>query len=222
MFDMGWSELLVVGVVALIVVGPKDLPILFRKVGQFVGKAKGMAREFSNAMNDAADDTGMREISSGLNKSLKAATNPLGSAMDGVKSATKSLTDIDPNSETGKMAAKRAEDVKKIQAATARAGAERKQREAAEALAHAEAAEAKLSTGTPQIEASPATEPNAEPTAKTSPVKKPPAARKAAAPKAASVSKAATEKAPAKKPAARKTAAKKTAAEKPAAKKSDS
>ncbi|MGR3509895.1 MAG: Sec-independent protein translocase protein TatB [Sulfitobacter sp.] len=222
MFDMGWSELLVVGVVALIVVGPKDLPILFRKVGQFVGKAKGMAREFSNAMNDAADDTGMREISSGLNKSLKAATNPLGSAMDGVKSATESLTDIDPNSETGKMAAKRAEDVKKIQAATARAGAERKQREAAEALAHAEAAEAKLTTGTPQIEASPATEPNAEPTAKTSPVKKPPAARKAAAPKAASVSKAATEKAPAKKPAARKTAAKKTAAEKPAAKKSDS
>ena len=222
MFDMGWSELLVVGVVALIVVGPKDLPILFRKVGQFVGKAKGMAREFSNAMNDAADDTGMREISSGLNKSLKAATNPLGSAMDGVKSATKSLTDIDPNSETGKMAAKRAEDVKKIQAATARAGAERKQREAAEALAHAEAAEAKLTTGTPQIEASPATEPNAEPTAKTSPVKKPPAARKAAAPKAASVSKAATEKAPAKKPGARKTAAKKTAAEKPAAKKSDS
>ena len=217
MFDMGWSELLVVGVVALIVVGPKDLPILFRKVGQFVGKAKGMAREFSNAMNDAADDTGMREISSGLNKSLKAATNPLGSAMDGVKSATKSLTDIDPNSETGKMAAKRAEDVKKIQAATARAGAERKQREAAEALAHAEAAEAKLTTGTPQIEASPATEPNAEPTAKTSPVKKPPAARKAAAPKAASVSKAATEKAPAKKPAARKTAAKK-----PAATKSDS
>ena len=183
--------MLVVGVVALIVVGPKDLPILFRKVGQFVGKAKGMAREFSNAMNDAADDTGMREISSGLNKSLKAATNPLGSAMDGVKSATKSLTDIDPNSETGKMAAKRAEDVKKIQAATARAGAERKQREAAEALAHAEAAEAKLTTGTPQIEASPATEPNAEPTAKTSPVKKPPAARKAAAPKAASVSKAA-------------------------------
>ncbi len=222
MFDMGWSELLVVGVVALIVVGPKDLPILFRKVGQFVGKAKGMAREFSNAMNDAADDTGMREISSGLNKSLKAATNPLGSAMDGVKSATKSLTDIDPNSETGKMAAKRAEDVKKIQAATARAGAERKQREAAEALAHADAAEAKLTTGTPQIEASPATEPNAEPAARTSPAKKPPTAKKAAAPKAASVSKAATEKAPAKKPAARKTAAKKTAAEKPAAKKSDS
>jgi len=53
MFGMGWAELMIVGIVALIVVGPKELPILFRKMGQFVGKAKGMAREFSRAMNDA-------------------------------------------------------------------------------------------------------------------------------------------------------------------------
>lgn len=169
MFDMGWSELLVVGVVALIVVGPKDLPVLFRKVGQFVGKAKGMAREFSNAMNDAADDTGMREMSSSLNKTLKTATNPLGSAMDEVKSATKSLSKFDPESETGKLASQRAEDVKKIQAATARAGAERKQREAAEALAQADAAEAKLATpaAAPQIE-----KPAAKAPAKKAPAKK--------------------------------------------------
>lgn len=192
MFDMGWSELLVVGVVALIVVGPKDLPVLFRKVGQFVGKAKGMAREFSSAMNDAADDTGMREISSGLNKSLKAATNPLGTAMDGVKSATKSLADINPDSETGKLAAKRAEDAKKMQAVRDRTIAERKQREAKEALAAADAEVAHL--------AKPAT-PAA---AKKTPAKKP------AAPKAAA----------AKKPAA-KPAAKKPAAKKPAAKKSE-
>ncbi len=145
MFDLGWTELLVIGIVALIVVGPKDLPILFRRVGQFVGKAKGMAREFSSAMNDAADQSGMREMSSSINKSLKAATNPVGTAMDGVKDAAKSLTDIDPESETGKLAAKRAEDTKKIQAATARAAAERKQREAAEAMAKAEELEAKVS-----------------------------------------------------------------------------
>lgn len=186
MFDLGWTELLVIGVVALIVVGPKDLPILFRRVGQFVGKAKGMAREFSSAMNDAADESGMREMSSSLNKSLKAATNPLGSAMDGVKSAASSLTDLDPDSETGKLAAQRAEDVKKIQASTARAAAERKQREATEAVAKADAAEAEL---------------------KPAPVKKPasnkPAAKKAA-PKAP----------PAKKPAAKKAAVKKPAAKK--------
>ena len=201
MFDMGWSELLVVGVVALIVVGPKDLPVLFRKVGQFVGKAKGMAREFSNAMNDAADDTGMREMSSSLNKTLKTATNPLGSAMDEVKSATKSLSKFDPESETGKLASQRAEDVKKIQAATARAGAERKQREAAEALAQADAAEAKLAT--------PAAAPQIEKPAAKAPAKKAPA-------KATSAKKPA-----AKKPAAAKPVAKKAAPKAPAAKKSD-
>ncbi len=144
MFDLGWSEMLVVGIVALIVVGPKDLPVLFRKVGQFVGKAKGMAREFSSAMNDAADQSGVREMSSSLNKSLKAASNPVGTAMDGVKEATKSLADIDPDSETGKLARQKAEDVKRIQAGTARAAAERKSREAREAMERAEALEASL------------------------------------------------------------------------------
>ena len=187
MFDLGWTELLVIGVVALIVVGPKDLPILFRRVGQFVGKAKGMAREFSSAMNDAADDSGMREMSSGLSKSLKAATNPLGTAMDGVKSAASSLTDIDPESETGKLAAQRAEDVKKIQAGTARAAAERKQREAAEALAKADAAEAAL---------------------KPASAKKP--AAKKAAPKKTPAKKPAAKKATPKKPTAKKPAAKKS------------
>jgi len=206
MFDMGWSELLVVGVVALIVVGPKDLPVLFRKVGQFVGKAKGMAREFSNAMNDAADDTGMREMSSSLNKTLKTATNPLGSAMDEVKSATKSLSKFDPDSETGKLASQRAEDVKKIQAATARAGAERKQREAAEALAQADAAEAKLAT--------PAAAPQIEKPAAKAPAKKAPA-------KTAAAAKTPAKATPAKKPAAAKPAAKKAASKAPAAKKSD-
>ncbi|UWR23715.1 Sec-independent protein translocase protein TatB [Sulfitobacter sp. S190] len=144
MFDLGATEMLVVGVVALIVVGPKDLPVMFRKVGQFVGKAKGMAREFSSAMNDAADQSGMREVSSGINKSLKAASNPLGTAMDGVKDATTALKDVDPDSETAKLAAKRAEDVKRIQAGTARAAAERKAREAQEALEKASALEAEL------------------------------------------------------------------------------
>ncbi len=62
MFDIGWSELLVVGVVALIVVGPKELPKLFRTVGQFVGKARGMAREFQRAMERAADEAGVKEV----------------------------------------------------------------------------------------------------------------------------------------------------------------
>ena len=140
MFDLGWTEMLVIGIVALIVIGPKDLPVMFRTLGQFVGKAKGMAREFSRAMNNAADDAGMKDIS----KSLKAATNPVNSAMDGVKKAASDLKNLDPESETGKLAAERAEQSKKIHAATARAAAERKQKEAAEAVARAEKLEAEV------------------------------------------------------------------------------
>jgi sec-independent protein translocase protein TatB len=144
MFDIGMTEMLVVGVVALIVVGPKDLPVMFRRVGQFVGKAKGMAREFSSAMNDAADQSGVREVTSGLSTSLKAATNPIGTAMDGVKDAASSLTNIDPDSETGKLAAERASAAAKIEANSARMAAERKAREAKDALKKAEELEASL------------------------------------------------------------------------------
>jgi len=148
MLELGWTELLVIGVVALIVVGPKDLPVLFRNVGRWVGKARGMAREFSSAMNEAADEAGVNEIKKGLN----AAANPVGSAMNSVNEAARDVaksldpTKFDPDSETGKLAAERAEQAKKIQATTARATAERKAKEAADALAKAEEAEAALDT----------------------------------------------------------------------------
>lgn len=133
MFDMGWSELLVIGVVALIVVGPKDLPILFRRVGQFVGKAKGMAREFSSAMNQAADESGMAEVK----KSLQAATNPVKTGLDSVKSAATDFAKYDPESETGKLAADREAARKKIHDATVKRAEERRAAEQAEAEAKA-------------------------------------------------------------------------------------
>jgi len=68
MLDIGMSEMVIIGVVSLIVVGPKDLPQMFRKVGTFVGKARGMAREFQSAMHDAAENSGVNDIKSTYNK----------------------------------------------------------------------------------------------------------------------------------------------------------
>ena len=110
MFDLGLTELLLIGIVALIIVGPKDLPVLFRRVGQFVGRMKGMAREFTSAMNDAADEAGVKDVA----KTMRAATNPIKTGLDKVGETTKEFTNFDPLSETGKLAEQREEAPKTI------------------------------------------------------------------------------------------------------------
>ena len=49
MFDIGWPEMAVVAVIALIIIGPKDLPRIMRWVGGWAGKARGMARQFQRS-----------------------------------------------------------------------------------------------------------------------------------------------------------------------------
>ena len=145
MLDLGWSELLVIGIVALIVVGPKDLPVLFRNVGRFMGKARGMAREFTRAMNDAADESGVRDVA----KTFKTATNPMGSAMDGVKDAARAMTDPTPDKKEGLKEDPNALDPereaakKRIEASAARSAADRQRREAEAAQKRAEESAAK-------------------------------------------------------------------------------
>jgi sec-independent protein translocase protein TatB len=133
MLDIGWSELLVIGVVALIVVGPKDLPKMFRALGEFTGKARRMAREFQTAMNDAAGDAGVNDIAGDLRKMA----NPKQYGVDAFKDATKDLRAWTPDEKTGpatrNLAETRAETREKIATNAARMAEERRAREAAEA-----------------------------------------------------------------------------------------
>lgn len=90
--DIGFAELLLIGIIALIVVGPEDLPQMFRQLGRFTAKIKAMGREFSRAMEQAAADTGVKDVA----KDLKAATSPKAMGLDKVKEAADRFEKWDP------------------------------------------------------------------------------------------------------------------------------
>jgi sec-independent protein translocase protein TatB len=62
MFDIGWSELLVIGVVALIAIGPKELPSVLRTVGHWTGKIRRMAAEFQGQFQEAIREAEMADL----------------------------------------------------------------------------------------------------------------------------------------------------------------
>ena len=68
MFDIGWTEMLVVVVLAIIVIGPKDLPKMIRTIGQWTGRARAMAREFQSSIDDIVREAELDEIKKSVEK----------------------------------------------------------------------------------------------------------------------------------------------------------
>jgi len=62
MFDLSWSHILIFLVVALVVVGPKDMPRLLRIAGQWVGRARAMANEFRKSFDDMARQSELDDL----------------------------------------------------------------------------------------------------------------------------------------------------------------
>ena len=96
MFDISWSELVVIAVVALIAIGPKELPGVLRMVGQWMGKARKMAAEFQGQFQEAMREAEMADVKKSFDEIREAASSfTAGGLMTSLeKSASKSL-DVD-------------------------------------------------------------------------------------------------------------------------------
>lgn len=108
MFDIGWQELFIVGLIAIIVIGPKELPRVLRTVTLAVRKVRGMARDFQDGIDELAREADLDDLRKDLEKSatgdldeemgsildpareLEDSVKEIGSALDAPKKAVKS------------------------------------------------------------------------------------------------------------------------------------
>src|ERR1700743_33066 len=74
MFDSGWSELALIAVVALVAIGPKELPGVLRTVGQWVGKVRRMASEFQGQFQEAMREAEMADLKKSFDEVREAAS----------------------------------------------------------------------------------------------------------------------------------------------------
>ena len=87
MFDIGWGELVVIGIVALIAIGPKELPTVLRTLGQYMGKVRRMASEFQGQFQEAMREAEMADLKK---------------QAEDLKSSVSDLTNFDPMASTKK------------------------------------------------------------------------------------------------------------------------
>jgi sec-independent protein translocase protein TatB len=90
--DIGWTELILIGVAALIFIGPKDLPEMFRTLGRFTAKLRSMSREFSRAMEQAANDTGVKDVA----KDIRNVASPGSLGLNAMKDSVAKFEKWDP------------------------------------------------------------------------------------------------------------------------------
>jgi len=111
MLDMSWGEVMVIGAVALIVIGPKDLPRALRTVGQVTGKLRRMAAEFQGQFNEAMREAELDEVKKqlqGVNESVSSFSNtnlnPMQTIRDELKSAVETPVTGKPDISAGQPA----------------------------------------------------------------------------------------------------------------------
>jgi sec-independent protein translocase protein TatB len=124
MFEVGWTEMLVIAIIMIVIVGPKDLPNMLRTFGRMAGKARGMANDFRRQFDEALKEAELDEVKKSVDtlRSLNPATeikkqlNPFEKAAQdvraGIDQAMKPKPAVPPAVEAPDAAAKAAEPLK--------------------------------------------------------------------------------------------------------------
>ena len=99
MFDIGWSELVVIGIVALIAIGPKELPGVLRGVGQWMGKIRRMANEFQGQFQEALREAELSDLQKQATDFSDSITN-YNPVADAQKDIEKTFDNPDPFADT--------------------------------------------------------------------------------------------------------------------------
>ncbi|MBI1262495.1 MAG: twin-arginine translocase subunit TatB [Rhizobiales bacterium] len=94
MFDLGWTELLLVAVVAIIFVGPKDLPKLMRTAGQYTARMRKMVREFQTSFEDLARESELEDLRKEMAELRSQTMAPI--SMGGVDAAMAKASGLKP------------------------------------------------------------------------------------------------------------------------------
>ena len=95
MLDIGWTEILVITVIALFIVGPKDIPKALRTVGIWIGKLKSLSREFQNTVDDAVRDSELDEVKKQIESARTGITKGMTETIDSEGELTEMLRGVD-------------------------------------------------------------------------------------------------------------------------------
>jgi sec-independent protein translocase protein TatB len=93
MFDISWTEFLLIGVVALVVIGPKELPGVMRTIGQYTRKIRGMAADFQSQFQEAMREAEMADLKKQVDEMASDIKNydPLKTVRDDIETAGKDI-----------------------------------------------------------------------------------------------------------------------------------
>lgn len=97
MFDIGWGELVVIGIVALIAIGPKELPGVLRSLGQWMTKLRRMGAEFQSQFQEAMREAEMADLKKEVDDMVGQATRTFDTPFDSVAEAGNAKPAVEPS-----------------------------------------------------------------------------------------------------------------------------